>query len=346
MPRINLRDGISVETIAEITKGTVLGSSSAKLFILSAIEDCREGALCFYHGVSKNAFLKQLEKNKPTAVFVPESFSDIELPEGVSLILHKEPYKAFLSVLPKFFERDSVKGNISPQAFVDPSAEIHPEASIGAFSVIQKGVKIGKGSIIHPHVTIYPRVQIGENTEIHSGVTIREDVKVGSNCIIQNGAIIGADGFGYVPDPARGLVAVPQIGIVELADWTEVGANSCIDRATLGSTSIGLGTKIDNLVQIGHNCQVGSHSIICGQSAIAGSVKIGNQVVIGGSVGIADHTEIADGCRFGGLSGLAGKYTEKADYWGNPAVKAGEHKRIMASLKKLPELMKSLRKGE
>lgn len=344
MPRLKLTDGIRAKTISDLVSGKILGDPDTKLFNLSAIEDSQGGDLCFYKGVSKTAFLKSLEQKSPSAVIVPESFSDIDLPDSVVLILHKDPYAAFLSVLPKFFVRDEVEYNISAKADIHSSAEIHPEVSISAYTVIGKDVKIGKGAIIHPHVTIYPRVSIGENTEIHSGAVIREDVRIGSNCIIQNGAIIGADGFGYVPDPIKGLAAVPQIGIVELADWTEVGANTCIDRATLGSTSIGKGTKIDNLVQIGHNCQVGNYSIICGQSAIAGSVKIGNQVVIGGSVGIADHVEIADGCRFGGLSGLAGKFTEKGDYWGNPAVKASEHRRIVASIKKLPEVLKSLKK--
>ncbi len=344
MPRLKLKAGIPVETIAKLSSGKVVGNPSINLFNLSAIEDSKAGDLSFYKGASTSAFLKAINKKSPSAVFVPERFSEIEVPSETALILHKDPFLAFLSIIPNFFTRDEVTYNISPKADIHQSAEIHKESSIGAYVSIGKEVKIAKGAVIHPNVTIYPRVEIGEDTEIHSGAVIREDVKIGKNCIIQNGAIIGADGFGYVPDPIKGLAGVPQIGIVELADFTEVGANSCIDRATLGSTSIGHGTKIDNLVQIGHNCQVGKFTIICGQSAIAGSVKIGNQVVIGGSVGIADHVEIADGCRFGGLSGLAGKFTEKGDYWGNPAVKASEHRRIVASIKKLPEVLKSIKK--
>jgi len=344
MPRLKLTDGIRAQNISDLVSGRVLGDPERKLFNVAAIEDSQEGDLCFYKGVSTSAFLKALDKKLPSAVFVPISFSNMDLPTNTTLILHKDPFSALLSIIPKFFSRDEVEYKISPKADIHASAEIHPEVSVGAYTVVGKEVKIGKGAIIHPHVTIYARVTIGENTEVHSGVTIREDVIVGSNCIIQNGAIIGADGFGYVPDPIKGLAGVPQIGIVELADWTEVGANTCIDRATLGSTRIGKGSKIDNLVQIGHNCQVGSFSIICGQSAIAGSVKIGNQVVIGGNVGIADHVEIADGCRFGGLSGLVGNYPEKGDYLGNPAVKAYEYRRGVASMKKLPELLKSLKK--
>jgi UDP-3-O-[3-hydroxymyristoyl] glucosamine N-acyltransferase len=170
-----------------------------------------------------------------------------------------------------------------------------------------------------------------------------EDVVLKEGVVIQNGAVIGADGFGYLPDPEKGLIPVPQVGNVTLCRAVEIGANTCIDRATLGTTFIDMGSKIDNLVQIGHNTKVGKHTIICGQSAIAGSSKIGNQVVLGGNVGVADHTEVADGCRFGAFSGLHGKYEIKGDYAGNPAMPASTYRRVVTLIPKLPELFKKLK---
>ena len=164
---------------------------------------------------------------------------------------------------------------------------------------------------------------------------IREDCIVGSDTVIQNGAVIGADGFGYVPDKELGLAPVPQVGVVVLSDRVDVGANACIDRATLGTTLVGLGTKIDNLVQVGHNTKIGKFAILCGQTGVAGSCDIGNQVVLGGAVGVADHIQIVDGCRIAGKSVVFGNLTEKNDYAGYPARPAGEWRRSMAIVSKL-----------
>jgi UDP-3-O-[3-hydroxymyristoyl] glucosamine N-acyltransferase len=228
---------------------------------------------------------------------------------------------------------------------VHPSAKIGSGVSIGEFAVVGPLTEIGDNVVIHPHVVLYPGVKIGPRSIIHSHAAIREDSVLGAETVIQNGAVIGADGFGYVPDAKLGLVGVPQLGTVNLGDRVEVGANSAIDRATLGTTTIGLGTKIDNLVQIGHNTRIGRFSILCGQVGIAGSCEIGNQVVIGGQAGVGDHLKIADGIRVGAKSGVVSDLTEKGDYLGFPPLPAQVARRVFAILPQLPDLFRKLKRG-
>ncbi len=346
MPLLHNAEGISVESIAEKTGAKIIGSPSLRVSGISSLEEPRPDALSFYRGSSVQSLIDQCSSESASknirAVLIQESL-EIEKPvEGKAFLKVKDPFHAFVKLVPLFFKEDVPSYGIHPQACIDPSAEISKSAQIGPFSYIGAGAVIEDNVIIHPHVTIYPRVRVGASSVIHSGAHIREDVHLQPGVIIQNGAIIGADGFGYLPDPEKGLIPVPQIGNVSLSSGVEVGANACIDRATLGSTHIGMGTKIDNLVQIGHNTKIGNFSIICGQSAIAGSTKIGNQVVLGGNVGVADHTEIADGCRFGAFSGLHGKYETKGDYAGNPAMPARTYRRVVACLPKLPELFRKI----
>jgi UDP-3-O-[3-hydroxymyristoyl] glucosamine N-acyltransferase len=255
-------------------------------------------------------------------------------------IFVEQPQAAFIALLPKFFQPYSTAGGISPKADVAASAQIDPSASIGAFTVIGEGVVIQAGVVIHPHVVIYPGVTIGARTVIHSGAVVREDCVIGENSVIQNGAVIGGDGFGYIPVPGQGLVLVPQVGSVVLGSRVDVGSNSCIDRGAIGPTTIGTGTKIDNLVQVGHNTTVGSHSILCGQVGIAGSATIGNRVTLGGSSGVADHVTIVDEVRCAGWTGVAQDLTEKGDYAGFPAVPASEWRREVATIRSLSRLKK------
>ena len=204
-------------------------------------------------------------------------------------------------------------------------------------------VQIGNNVTIHPHVVIYPGTIIEDDCIIHSGAIIREYCHLKKGCVIQNGAVIGSDGFGYVPDPALGLRAVPQVGRAVLGPLVDVGANSCIDRGALGDTSISLGTKVDNLVQVGHNVSIGEHTIVCGQSGIAGSTRIGARCVLGGSTGVGDHLNIPDDCRFGGNSGVITAIDEPGDYMGHPAIPAQQWRRQGVAVKKLPGLLKDVR---
>lgn len=347
MPYKQLAEGLSIRTIAEKLGAEIIGKDDLQVQTISSLEEPRKNALSFYRGSSVLNLLEQCTDSEISAILIHESMkidsSHLESSlQGKALLKVKDPFHAFVKLLPLFFEDERPAFGIHPKAHVDPTAKVHESAQIGPFSYVGPEAVVEAGVVIHPHVTIYPRVKIGAGSIIHSGAHIREEVEIQAGVIIQNGAIIGADGFGYLPDPEKGLIPVPQIGNVTLSSGVEIGANTCIDRATLGSTKIGLGTKVDNLVQIGHNTKIGSFTIVCGQSAIAGSTKIGNQVVLGGNVGVADHTEIADGCRFGAFSGLHGKYETKGDYAGNPAMPARTYRRVVACIPKLPELFRSL----
>jgi UDP-3-O-[3-hydroxymyristoyl] glucosamine N-acyltransferase len=260
---------------------------------------------------------------------LPEDFRP---PQQVSILAVQEPYSAFLDTLPLFYEEPSSKPGISPSAHVDPTACIDPTASIGPLCVIGANVTIGARCVVHANVTLGDSCCIGESTVLHSGVVVGEYSVLGSHCTVHCNSVIGADGFGYIPDKKRGLRKVPQVGSVVIGNDVEIGANSCIDRGAIGTTVIGPGTKIDNLVQIGHNVKIGSFCIICGQVGIAGSTTIEDGVVLGGQVGVADHLVICKGVRIGGGSSVTEKILEPGDYIGYPLMKARDWQRRTVEL--------------
>lgn len=262
---------------------------------------------------------------------------DTKLPENsnVSFLRTKDPLLTFSKIVPKFRPPFRPSVGVHPTAIVAQSSMLEKSVSIGAYSVIEDNCTILEGSVIHSHVVVYPNCSIGKGVTIHSHSVIREGTVIKDGCTIQPGAVIGGDGFGYVLDPSIGLVSVPQVGRVVLEERVDVGSNSCIDRATIGETRIGLGTKIDNLVQVGHNVDIGEHSIICGQAGIAGSTKLGKKVVLGGQVGVADHKLIADEVRVAASSAVISNLPEKGDYSGFPAIKATTWRRIQVTIQKL-----------
>jgi UDP-3-O-[3-hydroxymyristoyl] glucosamine N-acyltransferase len=225
--------------------------------------------------------------------------------------------------------------NIHPTAVVDASATIGNHTKIGAGVYIGPNVKIGENVLIYPNVTILDESTIGNQTTIWSGTVIRERCHIGSQCIIHPNATIGADGFGFRPDPERGLVKIPQIGNVIIGNGVEIGANSCVDRGKFSSTIVGDGCKIDNLVQIGHNSKLGKFCIMAGNSGLAGSVTLGNGVIIGGSASIKDHTVIGDGAIVGAGSGVTGDIPAGKTMLGYPAVEARDALKQWAILKRL-----------
>ncbi|OGT97897.1 MAG: UDP-3-O-(3-hydroxymyristoyl)glucosamine N-acyltransferase, partial [Geobacteraceae bacterium GWC2_48_7] len=212
---------------------------------------------------------------------------------------------------------------------------VHPGA------VICSEVTIGNGSVVHPGAVLYQGVTIGDNTVIHANAVIRERCRIGSRCVIQPGAVIGSDGFGYAPD-GTGYYPIPQIGIVVLEDDVEIGANTCIDRAALEVTLIKRGTKLDNLVQIAHNCTIGEDCMIVSQVGISGSTKIGNHVTLAGQVGVAGHLTIGDNVMVGAQSGVPGSLAANAGYSGTPVMPHKDWLRSMAVVPRLPELKKTI----
>lgn len=251
-----------------------------------------------------------------------------------SLIISNQPHYSLVDLIPIFFPKEPSSPSIHPTAVIDSSSRV-TGVTVGAYVVIGKRCKFGSNVTIHPQVVLYDDVTIGSNVTIHSGAIIREGSQIGSNLSIQPGAIIGSDGFGYLPDPKVGIRSVPQVGTVVLKDGVDVGANACIDRAALGTTLIGRSTKIDNLVQIGHNVKIGEFSLICGQAGIAGSSTLGSQVILGGQAGVADHLKVAERSRIAAHSGVVTNIKETGDYAGYPAILASKWKRIHVAVQKL-----------
>ncbi len=236
---------------------------------------------------------------------------------------------------------------IHPTAVVDPTAQIGPGVSIGPHCTIAGGSAIGEGTVLVADVRIARGARIGARCTLHPGVVIQDRCTIGSHCILHPGVIIGADGFGYRPaDNGRGLVKIPHIGIVEIGSHVEIGANSCIDRAKFGATTIGDGTKIDNLVQIGHNCRIGRSCIICGLCGLAGSVTLGDGAMLGGQVGIADNSTIGAGARIGAMSGIKGEIPPGESWVGAPARPAMEQLRNWSAFQHIAENAKTLRRLE
>ncbi|MGI6680875.1 MAG: UDP-3-O-(3-hydroxymyristoyl)glucosamine N-acyltransferase [Bdellovibrionota bacterium] len=334
---------IMASNIAEKVGGKLFGTNDIAVSGVSSFDEQLADSITFFTNTSEKKILEAISKQKAKILLINELKCDITPKEGFVVITCKNAHKGFLDIIPLFFDEITPIKSISEKAEIGKNVNLGENFSLGAFSVIGDNTTIGNNVVIYPNVIIYQNVKIGNNVIIHSGAVIREGSELQDNIVIQNGAVIGADGFGYVPDPQVGIKPVPQVGNVKLASFVDVGANACIDRAAVSSTHIGYSTKIDNLVQIGHNVNIGKFSIICGATGIAGSTQIGDQVTIAGGVGVADHVKIADGIRVGGRSVVDRSLTEKGDYAGYPIVPVMKHRRLHAVLKDLPETLREIK---
>ncbi len=323
---------ISVEDLAKILECEVKGEGKYKVNDVNLPEEADEKSVII---LSKRKFLKDIESSKSRVILTAENFVK-NIPDNKILLISKDVELSMVKLL-DFFEykvdyNDYLKDNLS-------NSNISSEAIIFNNVTIGKNVKIGKNSIIFSNVFIGEGVTIGNNTIIRSGVSIYEGVKIGNNVLIHSGAVIGADGFGFIQRNGEN-VKVPQIGDVIIEDNVEIGANSAIDRATIGHTLIKKGVKIDNLVQIGHNNYIGENVIIAGQAGVSGSCKIEKNVIIAGQAGIADHTIIEEGVIIGAQTGVVGGRIKKEVkmVFGTPSRPLMQSKRIEIYLNKLPEL--------
>jgi UDP-3-O-[3-hydroxymyristoyl] glucosamine N-acyltransferase len=261
-----------------------------------------------------------------------------------TLVRVPNAYEAVAKLMQLYQGMQQKRVGIDSLAFIDPSAKIGKDCYIGPFVAIGENVEIGDGVVIHPHATIGPNTKVGNNTEIYSNAVIYHGCIVGSNCILHAGCVIGADGFGFAPTP-NGYDKIPQIGIVTIEDNVEIGANTCIDRSTMGSTIIRKGVKLDNLVQIAHNVEVGQNTVMSAQVGVAGSSKVGEWCVFAGQVGIAGHLKVGDHTTMGAQAGLAGGNLAKkggATLMGYPAIEHKKFAKNMAALNSLPELLKEV----
>lgn len=327
--------------------GKLIGNGAVTISGLCPLEDPQPNHLSFSTSTSELALIRTLQDKLPAALIVSTALCKTEqLHAKLPLLQVSDPFQSIIKLMAVFYPKNDELPEISQKAHIDSSAKIGKNVTISAFCVIGPEAVIEDNAVLHPHVVLYRGARVGQGCIIHSGATVREYCEVGAGCIVQNGAVVGAEGFGYTPNAKGELNAVPQIGTAKLADQVDVGANACIDRATLGSTRIGQGTKIDNLVQIGHNVQVGKHSAICGATGISGSCKIGNHVVLGGHTGVADHLTIADGVRVGSGGKIERDILEKGDYAGHPLMKVSVWRRYVINAEKILDLMKLLKKSK
>ena len=328
--------------LAEQIHATVVGDPTLNIKGVCTLEEPAPNHITFIRSESPETVRRSLEKLAPTCAVVlnqelsQTAESSINGPSaGPSVLLVKDPYPAFLDLIPLFFEAISGPPGIHPTAIIDPSATVGEGASIGPGCFIGPRVVLGKNVTMYPNVRVFEEVTIGESVTLHSGVAVRNGTVIKDRVTIHDNSVIGADGFGYTPDPKTGLRKVPQIGNVLIESDVEIGANACIDRGTFGPTIIGRGTKIDNLAQVGHNAVLGNFVIVCGQVGIAGSTFIGDGAVLGGQVGVADHIHVSKGARVGGGSAVIRNLPEPGDYIGYPATLATDWRRMQVTLSKL-----------
>jgi UDP-3-O-[3-hydroxymyristoyl] glucosamine N-acyltransferase len=260
-----------------------------------------------------------------------------------TLIRVDDPYQALARLLAFYEQARPAKKGIHPSAVIDAGASLGADLFIGACAVISENAVIGDGCSLHPQVFIGENVKIGKNCTLHPGVKVYRDCVIGNDCIIHAGAVIGADGFGFAPVSEANFMKIPQIGNVIIEDNVEIGSNTCVDRATMGSTVIQKGVKLDNLIQVGHNVEIGENTVIAAQSGLAGSTKVGRNCMFGGQVGLAGHLSIADGCKIGAQSGIMSTVSEENSILlGYPATDSKQFLKSVVYIRKLPEMSSRL----
>ena len=329
----------TAQQVANIIGGSIEGDPNIEVNSVAKIEEGCIGDLCF---LANEKYTHHIYKTNASVIIVNDSFL-LKKKIKSTLIKVNDAYSSFGQLLRTYNKIRCDKVGVSEKADIDVKATIEKDVYIGAFTSISSGVKIGKNVKIHPHCYIGENVIIGENTIIFPNVSIYHDCEIGKNNIIHSGVVIGSDGFGFAENHKEEYKKVSQIGNVKIKDEVEIGANTTIDRATMGSTKIGQGVKLDNLIQIGHNAEIGKNTVIAAQTAIAGSSKIGNSCMIGGQVAIAGHIKIADKVKVAGQSGVASSITEEgAIIQGPMAFDIKEFQRSYIIFKKLPEMYKTL----
>ncbi|MFN5418437.1 MAG: UDP-3-O-(3-hydroxymyristoyl)glucosamine N-acyltransferase [Flavobacteriia bacterium] len=330
----------SAEQIAGILTGDIVGNPETKVNSLSKIEEGKEGTLSF---LSNPKYEEYIYSTGASICIVNKSFEPSKaLPKSLTLVKVDDAYACFAKLLDFYNQMRQKPAKIEQPSFVADSAQLGEDLYLGAFAYISEGVKLGKNVKIYPNAFVGENVTIGDNTILYSGATIYADCVIGSNCIIHSGVIIGADGFGFAPNEAGEYQKVPQIGNVILEDFVEVGSNSTIDRATLGSTIIRRGVKIDNLCQIAHNVEIGKNTAMAAQVGIAGSAKIGERVMIGGQAGIAGHLHIADETKIVAQSGIPSTVKKADTLMGSPGISIDDFKKSYFGFRKLPFILNKI----
>jgi len=325
-----------LDEIARYLNGKLAGPPQIEISGPAKIEQAGPGEITFLSNLKYRHFIS---KTQASAIVVDREIDGLELPH----ILVANAYVGFVMLL-KLFQpvmHDYFEG-LSENAFIDKTARIGPGARIAALAYIGPNVTIGKNTVIYPGVVLLKNVRIGDDCILYPNVSVREECQIGNRVILQNGCVIGSDGFGFAPQDDAYL-KIPQIGTVIIEDDVELGANTTVDRSTLGATVLKQGCKMDNLVQIAHNVLVGKHTVMASQSGIAGSTELGDHVTIGGQVGITGHIKIDDNVIVAAQSGVTKSLKQGEIYWGTPAIPITTQKKMDVSLRRLPDLIKKVR---
>lgn len=338
---------ITAQQIAEMVGGTVEGNGDVAIHAPAKIEEATAGTITFF---ANPKYEPHLYTTQASAVLVPADY-ELRQPIAATLIRVQEVYDTVRQLLEQFGAMAEAQGQNQGsrhlQSAIADDAQVSPSASVGAFAVIESGAVVADGAQIGAQVYVGAGVQVGVDTVLHPGVKVYAGCKIGARCVIHANVVIGSDGFGFVPQEDGSLKKMPQLGIVEIGNDVEVGANTVIDRATMGATRVGEGVKLDNLIQIAHNVEVGKHTAIAAQTGIAGSAKIGENCMISGQVAIVGHITVADRTKIQGQSGI-GRSIKKPDtaWHGSPAIEYGKFMRSQVIFKQLPELADRVRSLE
>ena len=329
---------MKLEEVAALVGGSLKGDGSIEISDVLGIEDAGEGHVTF---VTKKKFIPLLNQSKASAV-VTDHEIDVKMPQ----IVTTSPMLAFAKLLDAFHPELKLEPGIDSRAAIGQNVTLGKDITISQFASIGDNASIGDGTILYPGVVVGSDCSIGDNVILHPNVTLYRNTVLGSRVILHAGVIIGADGFGYTLDKAGRHYKIPQVGQVVIEDDVEIGANTCIDRATIGSTTVKRGTKIDNLVQIAHNCTIGEHSILVSQAGMAGSCTLGHHVVLAGQAGLADHVNIGDQAVLAAQSGTFRDVESKAVQGGSPSVPAVTWRKYVTLLPKLPEISRKIKAME
>ncbi|MEG1635475.1 MAG: UDP-3-O-(3-hydroxymyristoyl)glucosamine N-acyltransferase [Rikenellaceae bacterium] len=328
----------TAEIIESFLEGEFVGDKNATVSTLAKIEEGATGALSFLSNLKYEPYIYT---TKSSIVIVGKDF----VPQSnisATLVKVADPYASFAQLLDLYIANKPAKTGVSSLAFTNTKSSLPEDLYLGEFAVIGESVKIGSGVKIYPHVVIGDNVSIGNNVTLYPTVVIYEGCVLGNNVTIHSGSIIGADGFGFAPIGEE-YKKIPQIGNVVIEDNVEIGANTCIDRATMGSTTIKKGVKLDNLIQIGHNVVIGENSVAAAQVGVAGSSKVGKNCMFGGQVGISGHIEIADKSMVSSQTGVPNSLKKEGGVWmGTPATEASDCRRVYAVQKSLPAMSRKL----
>ncbi len=326
---------MKLRELAERVGCELRGDGDVEVAGVAGIEQAGPGDVTF---LANPRYASHLAETRAAAVILAPGHE-----ARVPCLVTDQPYLAFVRAVAILRPPSRPAAGVHPSAQVDPAAVLGPDVHVGALAVVGPGVRVGARTVIHPHVVLYADVEVGEDCVLHSGVQVRERCRLGNRVVVQNGAVIGADGFGFARDEGGRYHKFPQVGVVVIEDDVEIGALTAVDRAALGETRIGRGTKLDNLVQVGHSVTIGEDSVLAGQVGIAGSSRIGSRVMLAGQVGVAGHLTIGDGVIATAQSGIPSSVEKGTVVSGYPAIENRAWLRSSAVFARLPDLQKRLR---